>query len=1178
MRSRHVRVAAIFSAVAVVMAGILWVWHLQSASVRANRLNVESVARRFPNFTRQQRLAIIRELQSQIHPAGRDMSPAELLKKLAGIAIASDAAPPAPANFVGNLTVVNTPDADLMALPQQSDCSLTLRYGPYNLISGPMFSYTVANSTPSYGNVLHGASGLTTTGGHFPTGCGDSQTGVTSRKIVFAGVTTGAVRVYAGHFYYVPSSEEQIDVVTARSDDTFQNFTSLTNTNTSVDLLTADLNGDGNGDLVSINTPASTGSATVTIFLGKADGSFPAPTEIDLAGNTAISGVIDDFNGDGKKDLLIATSTGITSPSTIYYLNFLAGNGDGTFQAVKSYTVTPLANLASTPYFGLVSEDLRGSGHKDLVTSAGIILFGNGDGTFTQSPTAAFPSSIGTSSYGPNVVAGDFNKDGKPDLAMDDGDSIHVYLGKGDGTFTPGAAYATVGNVGYLVAQDIDGDGNLDLYSGTGNNGTLGGDQFNTNLGYAIMGNGDGTFRGAPWQPFAYTGTNLGDLNKDGAVDAVGVNSDESFTSYLGDGKGNFKAGAALATSPITLNGTKYTLNGIDSYSVADLNDDGFADLVYLGTQFYGPGYAPGVFVALGKGDGSFAAPVFVAAPPFVAAPDIDVNPTITGIRVADINHDGKADLVYLYNTVSYNNHNSYVGIAVQPGNGDGTFKNTSQLTQLFSGATAPNPGAYQLALIGDLNHDNVPDFLVLSGLSANANSFTLQTLLGKGDGTFKAPVTVNGVTPAGILFGTQSAPVALADMNNDGIVDLVALEDDSVTQNLDIAIALGNGDGTFKSPGITNYSQQYVVGAGLAVADFDGDGNLDVATTGFIGTQGDGIAFGNGDGTLKTGGDSSSVTPVQGLYLGTTGADVALDLNGDGKSDILAGSVEFLSQAGGHGTGPAASTTSLLVSASSVDVGQKVTFSALVTGPSGDSTVPTGSVSFNNGATVLGTGTLDATGAAAFSTTSLVAGNYSITAAYGGDSNFSPSTSSAVPLTVVTPPPPDFTISLAQSSATFTFGTAGTISDGINVTSVNGFNQPVALSCSGAPQFATCSVTPASVTPNGSTPGASTLNIATDVSTTAGISSPTLRNSRGLAALAFLGGGWIFIIAVPRIRSHALHLGLLLCLVGGPLLGCGGSSSNKTSNNTPKGTYTITVTATAGTTTHSTPFTLTIQ
>jgi hypothetical protein len=1183
MRSRRLHASLICVAVALAITLFVLIPWFKASVVRANRLGLAAIAQKYSNFSAEQRIAVLREMQSQLHPAGRDMTLADFLRKLVALADASGSGLPPAANFVGNLTSINSPDADIMALAQQPDCSLTLRSAPYTLLSGPLFSYTTPTSTPSYGNVLHNAAGLTTTPGKFPTGCGNMNTGITSRKIVFAGVTTSNVRVYAAHFYNVPTGEEAIYTVTAKADDTFQTFNTLTNANTAVDLLTSDLNGDGNGDLISINNPATSGSATVTVFLGKADGSFPTPTEITLAGNTAISAVIDDFNGDGKKDLVVATSTGVGGTGTTYYINFLAGNGDGTFQPVQSYTETPPALMINGFYFGLISADLRGSGHKDLITSAGIVLFGNGNGTFTQSSTAAFPASAATSSYGPNVVAADFNKDSKPDLAVDNGVSIQIYLGKGDGTFTPGAGYSTINNVGYLVAQDVDGDGNVDLYSGTGNNGTLGGDQFDFNMGYALMGNGDGTFRGAPSQLFSYTGTNLDDLNGDKIVDAVGVNTDDSFTSYLGDGKGNFATGATLVTSPITLSGTKYTFNsGIDSYSVGDINGDGAGDLVYIATNFYGPNYSPGIFIAMGKGDGSFDAPTFLPTPAFVAPPDIDVNPTLNGVRLADINHDGKLDLVYIYNTTSYNNHNAYLGIAIQLGNGDGTFKTTSQLTQLFSGATAPDPGAYQLALIADINKDSNPDLFVLSGLSLNSPSLTLQTYLGKGDGTFNAPTTVAGVKPPGTLNGTQSAPIALEDMNSDGSLDIVALESDPTTQNLDIAIALGNGDGTFKTPTITSYAGQYVNGTSLAVADFNGDGKLDVATSSFLGPMESGIALGNGDGTLQTGGDPSSIGPALAFYVGSGGAAIALDLNGDGKPDILTGSVELLSQPGGGGT--TASTTTLIVSAPSVSVGQNVTFTATVAGPSGNTTVPTGSVSFYNGSTMLGGGTVDATGTAAISSSSLAAGTYSVTAVYSGDATFAPSTSSAVALTVTAAPPPDFGITLAQSSATIAFGTAATINDGINVTSLSGFNQAVALSCSGAPQFASCSVAPASVTPSGGTPGTSTLNVMTDIATSAVVTPLSPLNRRGTMALAFLGGGAIFAFTFMRIRrihSHLVQIGFLFCLLAGAaLIGCGGSSSsnNNNTNNTPKGAYKITVTATAGSITHSAVFDITIQ
>jgi hypothetical protein len=232
----------------------------------------------------------------------------------------------------------------------------------------------------------------------------------------------------------------------------------------------------------------------------------------------------------------------------------------------------------------------------------------------------------------------------------------------------------------------------------------------------------------------------------------------------------------------------------------------------------------------------------------------------------------------------------------------------------------------------------------------------------------------------------------------------------------------------------------------------------------------------------------------------------------------------------------------------------------------------------------MLGGGTVDATGMAAISSSTLAAGSYSVTAVYSGDATFAPSTSSAVALTVTAAPPPDFGITLAQSSATIAFGMTATINDGISITSSSGFNQAVALSCSGAPQFASCSVAPASVTPSGSTPGASTLNVMTDIATSAAMTPLSPLNRRGTMALAFLGGGAIFAFTFMRIRrihSHLVQVGFLICLLAGSvLIGCGGSSSsnNNNTNNTPKGAYKITVTATAGSITHSTTFDVTIQ
>lgn len=1195
MKSGYRRVFFLTLIITLVLGGLSLALGFKSL-VRANRLDLQAIARMHPNFSLDQRTAMLRMVQSQLHPVFRDLSLTDALRRIAAMVIAPENGAPPPANFTGNLTAIVLAGNHLMELSQQSDCSLTLQDGPYNVsLTGPMFSYTLSSSTPHYEQVLHASAGLTTTGGSYPVGCGDSQTGITSRKLVFVGTTTSGLRVYAGHFYNGIAGQDQAFVNVSDANDKFRSFNGLGEVNDVVDIATADLNGDGNGDLVLINEPpGTTGDASLSISLGKADGSFPVPTEIPLTGSPfAFSAVIDDFNDDGKKDIVVSSSNSpVSSNTSIEYLNFFAGNGDGTFQPAKVYTVTPPSGIVSVPYFGLISADLRGSGHKDLVTSAGIVLFGNGDGTFTQSATAAFPNSAGTSSSSPNVVAADFNKDGKLDLAVDNGSTISIYRGKGDGTFTLLSSYAAYDNVGYIVAQDIDGDGNIDLFSGTGNGGSLGSDQFGYNTAYVLMGNGDGTFRGAPALPFAYTGTNLADLNKDGFIDGVGI-SGSSFVSYLGNGKGGFTQSASLIYSPITIGGTSYTsASGIDSFGLADVNSDGIPDLVYVSTNFYGPNPAtgfngPGFFVATGKGDGSFNAPTFIPAPAFIQSPDFDVNPQINGIRLADMNHDGKIDVVYTYATDSYNLNTQYFGVAIQFGNGDGSFQNTPHLTQLFSGSTAPNPGAYQIEILADVNKDGKEDMFIGNALSGNSRSFTQQLYLGNGDGTFKSPSTIAGITPPANLYGTQFTPLVLGDMNGDGFLDIVAEQEDSPTnQNTQFAIALGNGDGTFKTPATVTFNAQFFQG-GLAVADFNGDGKLDVAAGDFGGPQGSGILFGNGDGTLQTSGSASAnnIGPAQSFYVSLGGASAVLDLNGDGQPDFISGSTVLLSQPAPTITTPIATATTLASSASSATAGTSLTFTATVT-PASGSAVPTGSVTFTDGSTTLGNGTLGASGTATYTTSTLAVGSHSIVASYGGSSSYSTSQSSAVSVTITNPAPADFSVVLGTTSGT-TSSSSPSATSTITITPTNAFNQTISLACSGAPTHATCGISPAAVTPSGSQASTSTLTVTTNVATASAAKPQIFRSGR--TELACLGGGSLLVFALfCTRRKYASWLCLSIALLAGAaaINGCGGGGSSSSggggtggsANQTPAGTYTITVTATAGPLTHSATFTLTVH
>jgi hypothetical protein len=255
---------------------------------------------------------------------------------------------------------------------------------------------------------------------------------------------------------------------------------------------------------------------------------------------------------------------------------------------------------------------------------------------------------------------------------------------------------------------------------------------------------------------------------------------------------------------------------------------------------------------------------------------------------------------------------------------------------------------------------------------------------------------------------------------------------------------------------------------------------------------------------------------------------------------------------------------------------GASVTMSVTV---SGSGATPTGSVKFYDGTTSLDSATL-ASGAASYSTSSLAAGSHSITVQYSGDSNYAAATSAAQTLTI-SAPPPDFSIAASPTSATVTAGNSATST--ISITPANGFNTATALSCTGLPANASCTFSPASVTPGGSA-ASSTLTIATNVSTTttATVRHPflgglTAAGSGGaLLALLFWPGTW-------RNKKRQLWLRMLVLTAVSlaalqTLTGCGGSTKPTTGPTTPAGTYTVNVTGTAGSDTHSTTFALTVQ
>jgi len=348
-------------------------------------------------------------------------------------------------------------------------------------------------------------------------------------------------------------------------------------------------------------------------------------------------------------------------------------------------------------------------------------------------------SPIAVAGYPGNIALGDVNQDGKPDLVVASGPGFTVLLGQGDGGFSlaPGSPVQVPARPNEMVLRDLNGDGRMDLALADHNS-------------YAVTllwGDGHGGFAPADEPPVIMKagerphthGLDAGDLNGDGHLDLVTVNSEDSDVSVaFGDGRGGFTP----AASSFAVGAQPYPA------TLADLNGDGHLDIIATSTSRRTPeaeASTRALTLLLGDGQGRFRngrIPLRTVLPWFMA--------------VADMNGDGSPDLAAT--------HAERNELTILLGDGRGGF------TETPASPIDLGRSAWRMA-VTDVNGDGKADVVAAAGDG-------LIVLLGGGQGDFQpAPGSP-------FACGKGTWQLAVGDLNADGRADVAVtnLEADTVT------------------------------------------------------------------------------------------------------------------------------------------------------------------------------------------------------------------------------------------------------------------------------------------------------------------------------------------------------------------------------------------------------------
>jgi len=861
------------------------------------------------------------------------------------------------------------------------------------------------------------------------------------------------------------SSNFWLSVLLSNGNGTFKTPVLTAITFSANDLLAAaDLNGEGKFDVVLVH------SSSVDVLLGDGTGNFAAAVNyLDLIPNPAAVGLLDADN-DGSVDIIVANKiTDVTGQSPVATLPNIGGTG--------LFGPAFLEHYNGTMDYGVVA-DVDGDGLPDLVSATQVFL--NVDDYQAPTTLTTTNNSCGVT-YG-SVVVTNVSGDTLPDVITADclAGAVTTFVNNGDKTFT---AYSTVARYrpATIAIATLNDDDAPDI---------LVADVYSMDL-MVLLGHGDGTFEtapvGFPVGGDLWTAPLVGNFGGDGHHDVVipsGIPDQWSSLVYLASlGDGNlvaprdyYYAGGALGTSA-------------DSYGIAtaDLNHDAQPDFV-VGNLSDDPNVGVTVFLSninntldLGVNYGSGGNLEFVA--------------------LADLNGDNLADLI-----ASSLDGNLRIFLGT---NTDGPFETTPVTIPVTSSA-----GLGQLA-VAKFNGDALPDIAVLDTLG---NVWVLlNTSIPPGSPSFAAPVNY-GLTSVGweiaasdlgdghvdlvvtqakstrvsILLGDDNGVfavqpdfdlgskypggLAIAQLNPGGNPDLIVAIDDP-DSGMGIAVAPGNGNGTFNTP--TLYPATSTTGnltpypAEVRVADLNGDGHLDLVFTN-AGSGTVGVLYGTGQWAA---GQSPFYAPLEFAANDYPPALLLADVNGDGALDAVIGSFHFsgvtaLLNTGANLTSPSGPTPAItrgarqhVRTAIPRDAAGNFIFTAdVIPKPlPGDlsSNLPTGTVTFTDGTTPLATVALNG-GTATITSALSTPGTHVVTAIYSGDDHFVGQTKATfvqnidapTPTYVLTADPTNATLLPGQSAAFIITATP-------SVPSTDTLN----FSCGTLPQGLTCDFSPPSIT-----------------------------------------------------------------------------------------------------------------